>query len=119
MNNYINCEARLIEFCDFEFDWNCNYAEPLSTAAVSNAFVLLEHLPDWGPKDWYIFPVAYKAGIVQFEFENDNIYIEIEVTGFRYEMWIYDNKTRNCVDDASYSTVRKVLKLLEKYKDQV
>ena len=119
MNNYSNCEARLLEFCDYEYDWNANESEPLSTAALSNAFILLEHLPNCGDNDWFVYPVAYKGGIIQFEYENNDIYIEIEVSGLRYEVWVYDNRDKVCVDDASFATTRKLLKFIDKFRGKM
>lgn len=108
--NFDNCLKHLEEMCDFEYNWNGNEAPPLSTAAVCNALLLLEKLPDFG--EWWVFPVAFNPGIVQIEFENDKIYIEIECFPLEYEIMIM-YPDHECIH-MTLPTVKQTVKFLNR-----
>lgn len=110
IENYVECIEQLEKLCDLEDNWNGNGAVPMSPSSVCNALVLLDKLPDFGK--WYVYPVAYHPGIVQIEFENDKIYIEIECHPLEYQVMIQypDDEVIELV----FHNIKSVLKFLNR-----
>jgi hypothetical protein len=108
--NYDNCIKQLEKLCDLGDNWNGSDAVPISTSSVCNAFLLLEKLPDFDK--WFVYPVAYNPGIVQIEFENDKIYIEIECHALEYHIMVQypDDETFNMV----FITIKQTIKYLNR-----
>jgi hypothetical protein len=114
MNNYKSCEERLISFCDYKDNWNNYGADPLSPSAISSAFIVLEHLPDWGHKDWHVYPVGWAGGIVQFEYEKDDLYIEIEVRKLGYSVLVMYGIQEI---DKQFNSIKKLVSFLNNYSE--
>lgn len=116
MNNYKSCEERLLSFCDYDYNWNDNRSDPLSPSSLSSAFILLEHLPDWGDSDWFVYPVAWAGGIVQFEYEKCSLYIEIEVRKLNYSVFVLDGAQEI---DKQFNSIKKLISFLNNYSGYV
>jgi hypothetical protein len=111
ITNYNDCIEQLEKICDLGDNWNGNGAVPMSTASVCNAFLLLEKLPDFGK--WFVYPVAYHPGIVQIEFENDKIYIEIECHPLEYQIMV------KYADDETFDMVFRTVKQTVRYLNRI
>lgn len=109
--NYKECIKQITDICDLDYNWNGNGAVPMSTSSVCNALLLLDKLPDFGK--WYLYPVAYDPGILQIEFENDKIYIEIECHPLEYQIMVqYPDSDETF--DMVFVTVKQTIKYLNR-----
>jgi hypothetical protein len=109
--NYDTGIEHIEMLCDLDYNWNGNGAVPMSTSSVCNALLLLEKLPDFGK--WYVYPVAYVPGILQIEFENNKIYIEIECHPLEYQIMVqYPDSDETF--DMVFVTVKQTIKYLNR-----
>lgn len=110
IRNYDECLKEITDICELGYDWNDNGAPAISTSSACNALLLLDHLPEFG--EWSAFPVAYNPAIIQLEFENDKIYIEIECHPLEYVLFVKyaDGETFNM----TFPTVKQTIKYLNK-----
>lgn len=111
IQNYEECIKQITNICNLGYDWNGTGAVPMSISSVCNALLLLDKLPDCGK--WYVYPVAYDPGILQIEFENDKIYIEIECHPLEYQIMVqYPDSDETF--DMVFVTVKQTIKYLNR-----
>ena len=87
--------------------WNGNDAEPIPEIVIKEARRFLKYIIF----DYELFPTAAES--VQFEFDFDNTYVEIEITKEGYEIYSEDNGkefTWFCEYDQLYNVIN-ILKL--------
>ena len=78
-NNYIKLKFILDDVSKFEKNWNGYSADPISKIVLIKAYSFLEFLNKNNliTDDLFISPTARKT--IQFEYENDKSYFEIEI----------------------------------------
>lgn len=71
-------------FAELEFDWNGNEAEPFEPQVIDNSREFLEIIKNYA-EIISVFPTAIKA--IQFEYEYNGVYCEIEVHENHFELY--------------------------------
>ncbi len=104
----MNSENKIKEFYKFEKGWNGYDANPIDKEVITKAL----YLDKWIPFETDVFPTA--ANSVQFEFETDNHYLEIEVKSDK--VTIYENFNENEVEkDVDFDT-KGIIEILNNIK---
>lgn len=70
---------KLAEIESLKDNWNDNGAKSISKECLDNAKRIIEELPDEMVRKLEIFPTALSPSAIQFEWEDNGVYLELEV----------------------------------------
>lgn len=101
----------LTEYENLEYDWNGNYAEPFSPEVIKNSRDFLDLVKDY-VEVISVFPTAIKA--IQFEYEVNGIYCEIEIYSDHFETYTVVKNTKE-TEKYGFFGVENIKKAADKF----
>lgn len=91
---------RITEFEQLKYNWNGNGSEPIDPEIIKNSRRFLELIKPYS-NVISVFPTAINA--IQFEYEYNGIYCEIEI--FDNDFEIYAKQGRTIILESSYDGI--------------